>query len=75
MQLERKGRGGKSVTVLKKLPPSKDLLELLTGKLKKKCGAGGTFRIEDNSGVIEIQGDKRDVLRKTLLEEGIAVKG
>lgn len=75
MQLERKGRGGRSVTVLKKLPPSKDLLELLTGKMKKRCGCGGTYRIEENSGVIEIQGDKREELRKALAAEGILVKG
>jgi translation initiation factor 1 len=75
MQLERKGRAGKSVTVLKKLPPSKDLLELLTGKLKKKCGTGGTYKIEDHGGVIEIQGDKREEIRKAMLAEGIKVQG
>jgi translation initiation factor 1 len=75
MQLERKGRGGKSVTVLRKLPPSKELLELLTGKLKKRCGTGGTYKIVEGAGLIEIQGDKQDELRKALQAEGIVLKG
>ena len=75
MQLERKGRGGKSVTVILKLPPNKEFLDILTTKLKKRCGAGGTYKIEAGSALIEIQGDKREEVRKVFAAEGITVRG
>lgn len=75
LRIEKKGRGGKSVTVADKLPANTELLASLTAKLKKRCGCGGTFRIEGERGVIEIQGEKRDEIRSLLAAEGVRVKG
>lgn len=75
LRLEKKGRGGKSVTVADKLPANRELLSSLTTLLKKRCGSGGTYRVDDGCGVIEIQGDKRDEVRKVLAAEGFRVKG
>jgi translation initiation factor 1 len=47
----------------------------LTSELKKKCGSGGTFSLADEHGKIEIQGDKRELIRKILLGKGIKAKG
>jgi translation initiation factor 1 len=59
---ETKGRRGKGVSLITGLDlPAADLL-LLAAQLKKKCGSGGTVR----DGVIEIQGDHRDLLVREL---------
>jgi translation initiation factor 1 len=67
---ETKGRGGKSVTVIKGLPLSRDALQDLASQLKKKCGVGGAQK-EDT---IEIQGDRRDLLKTELEKLGYIVK-
>jgi translation initiation factor 1 len=43
-------------------------LKALAGRLKKRCGVGGSVR----DGVIEIQGDHRDVVMEILKAEGYA---
>jgi translation initiation factor 1 len=55
---EIKGRAGKGVTTVTGLPMSPSDIEALATKLKKRCGSGGTVR----DGVIEIQGDHRDLI-------------
>jgi translation initiation factor 1 len=55
---ETKGRKGKGVTVITGLPLADEELARLSTRLKKRCGSGGTVR----DGVIEIQGDHRDLL-------------
>lgn len=75
LRMEKSGRGGKTVTVIARLPRNDDYLKKLTTLLKKKCGSGGTHFIEGSEGVIEIQGDKRELVRKALADEGIATKG
>src|SRR5690349_18971446 len=75
LRIEKKGRGGKTVTVIDKLPKNESFLRDLTTKLKKKCGSGGTYLIEDSCGVIEIQGDKRELIRECLSKENIKSKG
>jgi len=52
---ERKGRRGKTVTVIAGLPMDHDTLLSLARELKEKCGAGGTV----TNGIIEIQGGHR----------------
>ena len=60
-------RGGKAVTVVKSftgigLPEKKELAK----KMQKACGVGGTVK----DGCIEIQGDKREEVRRILEEAG-----
>lgn len=67
---QTQGRKGKGVTVITGLPlPDADLLKFAT-ELKRKCGSGGTVK----DGVIEIQGDHRDLLVKVLAESGYRVR-
>lgn len=67
---ETSGRKGKGVTVITGLPLAGTPLDELATRLKKHCGSGGTVR----EGVIEIQGDHRDVLVAELSRLGYPVK-
>jgi translation initiation factor 1 len=60
VQIEKKGRGGKTVTVISNLPAREQLLKDLTSHLKRSIGGGGTSYIEAGEGFIEIQGEHRD---------------
>lgn len=75
LRIEKQGRGGKSVTVIDKLPKNELFLKNLTTLLKKKCGSGGTYSTAGKEGVIEIQGEKRELIREILTREGISSKG
>lgn len=75
LRLEKAKRGGKTVTVVAGLPASKTFLSELSKDLKKSCGTGGTYGIEDVHGYVEIQGDHRDALRELLKGKGMRVKG
>ena len=74
-RIETQSRGGKTVTVLDKLPAVDTFLKELTKELKMKCGTGGSFKIENSYGMIEIQGDKRDAIKKILDQKQIKYKG
>ena len=63
LQIEKKGRGGKSVTVASKLPANETLLKDLCSALKRKIGCGGMYYIQEEEGVIEIQGERLDEVR------------
>lgn len=65
-RIEKNGRGGKTVTIMDKFPPQDKFLSELTKEMKSKCGVGGTYLIEQGFGRIEIQGDKREALKKLL---------
>lgn len=67
---ESKGRGGKTVTLVKNLRLAPDDLKALARDLKQACGVGGTLRGE----VIEIQGDQREKLLPLLRQRGFQVK-
>jgi translation initiation factor 1 len=67
---ETKGRKGKGVTVVTGVPLAADRLGELASKLKRSCGSGGTVK----DGVIEIQGDHRDLLVAELAKLGWTVK-
>ena len=75
LRIEKSGRNGKAVTVIDRLPKNELFLKKLTTTLKKKCGSGGTYLMGGKDGVIEIQGDKRDLIRQVLTHEGIKHKG
>ena len=67
---ETKGRKGKGVITISGLGLNDKALKDLAKKLKKTCGTGGSI-VE---GVIEIQGDKRDVIAQILEKNGFKVK-
>jgi translation initiation factor 1 len=67
---ETKGRRGKGVTLVTGVPLARDGLSVLAKQLKQKCGSGGTVK----DGVIEIQGDHRDMVLEELKRQGYRVK-
>jgi len=67
---ESKGRGGKTVTVVKGLPLDAMRLALLGKQLRTACGSGGTAK----DGVIEVQGDHCDAVMAVLQKQGYAPK-
>ncbi len=75
LRLEKQQRGGKTVTVIDRLPKQEIFLKELCSELKKKCGTGGTYLTSGKDGVIEIQGDQRERIRELLQAKGIQVKG
>ena len=71
LRMEKKGRGGKTVTVVYGLPNNAEFLKTLCGELKRACSCGGATT-EDG---VELQGDLRDRVRAHLESKGSAVKG
>jgi translation initiation factor 1 len=67
---ERKGHGGKTVTVIDGLIESDAGLATLAQQLKKLCGSGGTVK----DGNIEIQGDHCEKVMAKLSALGYKVK-
>ncbi|MCW2254611.1 translation initiation factor 1 [Providencia alcalifaciens] len=67
---ETSGRKGKGVCVVTGLDLEDEALAKLAAELKKKCGCGGSVK----EGDIEIQGDKRDVIKLLLEGKGYQVK-
>ncbi|MDI9244795.1 translation initiation factor Sui1 [Marinobacter sp. CHS3-4] len=67
---ETKGRKGKGVTLITGIPMAGSDLKAYAKTLKAKCGTGGTVK----DGVVEIQGDQRDILIPLLKEKGWTVK-
>ena len=65
-----KGRKGKGVSLIIGLPLESKPLKELAKKLKQKCGTGGTIK----NGVVEIQGDHRDLLIEELDKYGYKAK-
>ncbi|MBA4374322.1 MAG: hypothetical protein C0402_15835 [Thermodesulfovibrio sp.] len=69
VRLDRKSRGGKSVTVIEGLPLSPQDRDALLKKLKTRFGTGGTI---NDAAALEIQGDHRDPIIAVL--EGLGYK-
>ncbi len=65
---DRKGRGGKTVTLIVGIPSQS--AQAVASELKRLCGTGGTVRDE----VIEIQGDVRERIKPALERRGYTVK-
>ncbi|MGO2258195.1 MAG: stress response translation initiation inhibitor YciH [Hafnia alvei] len=70
IQRQTSGRKGKGVCLISGLDLDDTALQILAAELKKKCGCGGAVK----DGVIEIQGDKRDLLKQLLEAKGHKVK-
>ena len=71
LRTEKKGRGGKTVTVVAGLPNNETWLRQLCQELKRACRTGGSVK-EDT---IELQGDLRDRVREYLVRREFVVKG
>lgn len=67
---DSKGRGGKTVTLVKNLVLSEEDMKALVKRLKQVSGSGGTVK----DGLIEIQGDQREKLAEFLRKLGYKVK-
>ncbi|MDX6679033.1 MAG: translation initiation factor 1 [Solirubrobacteraceae bacterium] len=66
---ESAGRRGKAVTTVSDVPLDDGALRELAGRLKKRCGVGGSAK----DGVIELQGDQRDAVVELLRADGYDV--
>ncbi|MBF0570471.1 MAG: translation initiation factor [Candidatus Omnitrophica bacterium] len=62
IRLDKSGRRGKVVTLIGALPHSEEYLKNLAKELKVKTGTGGTFYLAEDGGVVELQGDHKEVV-------------
>lgn len=70
IQKQTAGRKGKGVSIILGLDLDDAELAKLGAELKKRCGCGGSTK----DGIIEIQGDKRELLKELLEQKGFKVK-
>ena len=70
IQKQTSGRKGAGISVITGLDLSDKELKKLAAELKKRCGCGGSVK----NGMIEIQGEKRDLLKQLLEQKGFTVK-
>lgn len=68
--VEKKGRGGKTATIVEGFQCSDEEIDGIARELRKKLGAGGSAR----GGEILIQGDRRDDVARMLRDLGFKVK-
>lgn len=66
LSMERAGRGGKTVTIVRGFIGSEEDMNVLCKLLKQKCGVGGSVK----DGELIIQGDHRERLTEILKKEG-----
>ncbi|MBN1478826.1 translation initiation factor [candidate division KSB1 bacterium] len=67
--IERKGRKGKTVTIVRGLKVNPFQLATIAKTLKQRIGTGGTAK----QGQIEIQGDHREKVAMVLREMGVRI--
>ncbi len=70
VRIERKGRAGKTATLISGWVIDADLLPDIASQLKQKLGAGGSVA----DGEILIQGDRRDQVVRLLTEMGFKAR-
>ncbi len=69
LRLERKGRGGKTVTLVCGLAMPRAGMESLLKDMKARLGTGGALK--DNT--LELQGDHREAITAMLRDKGLPV--
>ena len=67
---ETKGRKGAGVVTVSGIPEETSKVKEIAKRLKKRCGTGGSVKND----VIEIQGDKKDLIKSELEAMGYKVK-
>jgi translation initiation factor 1 len=70
VMISKKGRGGKTVTLIIGFIGKDDDLQVLGKRLKSKCGVGGSAK----DGEIILQGDIREKVLALLIQEGYKAK-
>jgi len=70
VEASRKGRGGKTVTVISGFQGKPEILADLAKQLKAQCGTGGT--VKENE--IEIQGEHKQKIAEILKKMGYKAK-
>jgi translation initiation factor 1 len=70
VRLDKKGRGGKSVTLIEGLQMTSKDIDALLKQLKTRFGTGGAVK----DAIIEIQGDHRDAIIAVLEGRGFRPK-
>ncbi len=70
IRYETKHRKGKGVTIISGIAMRQEDLKTYAQRLKKRCGTGGAVK----NGVIEIQGDHRQLLKSLLEIDGYDIK-
>jgi translation initiation factor 1 len=70
IRLDRKGRKGKTVTLITGMGHNPDTMKEMAHTLKERCGTGGTVK----EGNIELQGDQRERATEELEKMNYIVK-
>lgn len=70
VEISKKGRGGKTVSLVTGFSGQSEDLEALGKELKTKCGVGGSVK----DGEVLLQGDVRDKAVEYLLRKGYKAK-
>ena len=70
ISLDKKGRKGKGMTLIVGLPLPASELKKLAKELKQKSGVGGAVK----DGIIEIQGDQRQLMLEEMNKRGYQAK-
>ncbi|MFW5793645.1 MAG: translation initiation factor [Bacteroidota bacterium] len=70
VEISKKGRGGKTATIITNFIGNNEDLEKLGKELKVRCGVGGSVK----DGEIILQGDKRDKAVEYLLSKSYKAK-
>lgn len=67
---ERKGRAGKTATIVSGFTIDDDEIESLASEMKRRLGCGGSVR----GGEILVQGDRRQAVLDFLLSKGFKAR-
>lgn len=70
VKIDKKGRGGKQVTVVEGFIGKDEDLQELGRMLKSRCGVGGSVK----DGIALVQGDQRDKITEILISLGYRAK-